>query len=313
MKSINKEELHSIFRGIADKKEDEFSKLYEKYYTLIYAISFSMLKNKEDSEDITQQVFTKIWNMDKKNLPTNSEATWLYRLTKNETLNFLRNQRQILDIDDVYYINEEDKKLNLVMEKDEYNRILSKLNHEEQEIVSLKILSDLSFREISQILNIPIGTVQWKYYKSLHTLKILLSNLSMFIITITLFMINKTINQKGQVDIVNEIPEQENTAIEKVPEKSENTIRGDEEKVEIETNGMKEEIANEITNELIAENTIEGNMITENVVVREEDNIKLNPLDIGILSFSGIFLVISIIFSIIFVKHQQNANKKVSK
>ncbi len=87
MKSINKQELHNIFKGIANKEENEFNKLYEKYNKLVYRISFSILKNKENSEDITQTVFTKIWNMNTNNLPTNSEASWLYTITKNETLN----------------------------------------------------------------------------------------------------------------------------------------------------------------------------------------------------------------------------------
>lgn len=52
MKSINKEELHSIFNGIASKNEIDFNKLYNKYSRLVYAVAFSILKNKEDSEDI---------------------------------------------------------------------------------------------------------------------------------------------------------------------------------------------------------------------------------------------------------------------
>ena len=47
--------------------------------------------------------------------------------------------------------------------------------------------------------------------------------------------------------------------------------------------------------------------------INQEGMQNLNKLDIGILSVSGIFLTISIIFSIIFVKHQQKRRKKVSK
>ena len=192
MKSINKEELHEIFIEIANKNEDEFNKLYEKYNGLVYAISFSILKNKENCEDITQIVFTKIWNMNKENLPKANEASWLYSLTKNETLNFLRKERDSINIDDIYYISD-DKDLNDVTEKDSYNRIISKLDEKEQEIVSLKVLSGLSFKEIAGILNMPIGTVQWRYYKALHSLKILIANLSMFILTTAIFIANKTV------------------------------------------------------------------------------------------------------------------------
>lgn len=59
MKKLDKEELHSIFIGIKDGNELEFNKLYEKYKALVYGVAFSILKNKEDSEEIVQIVFIK--------------------------------------------------------------------------------------------------------------------------------------------------------------------------------------------------------------------------------------------------------------
>jgi RNA polymerase sigma-70 factor (ECF subfamily) len=294
-KSINKEELHGIFKEIANKNELEFNKLYNEYKNLVYAITFSILKNKEDSEDVTQKVFLKIWKMEKDKLPTENEASWLYSLTKNETLNFLRNKKQELNIDDLYYINSENKELNDIIEQDTYNRIISRLNVQEQEIVSLKILSNLSFKEISQILNIPIGTVQWKYYKALHTLKMLLSNLSMFLVTIIAFIVSKTNNKSKEIDMTNTtIPED---TITKNPE---------EDKSETPSNANKDSVSSE-QQEFIEEDKI------ENIVVEENEITTLNNTDIGILSLSAIFLIITITFFIIFIKHQQKARKKVSK
>lgn len=298
MSKINREELKDIFKGIANKQEIAFNELYEKYNRLIYGITFSILKNKENSEDVVQIVFTKIWNMNKENLPTNKEATWLYRLTKNETLNFLRKQKNTANIDELYYIKDDSDKLNEMIEKDTYNKIVSKLDEKEQEIVSLKILSDLSFREISQILNMPIGTVQWKYYKSLHALKILLSNLSMFIATILLLMTQKV----GKKEITkNEGTQEEGNVLEKPEITEQNTLIENDEETKQETTTKNEE-KNETKNEII-ENVIEE--------VQTPDNITF--VDIGLLSLSSIFLVITIIFSIILIKHQQKHKKNVSK
>lgn len=209
-------------------------------------------------------------------------------MTKNETLNFLRNQKDESNIDEVYYITDADKGLNEIIEKDTYNRILSKLNKREQEIVSLKILSNLSFKEISQILDMPIGTVQWKYYKSLHILKILLSNLSMFIIMMIVFVFKKLPTRKKQSN----------------------------------HEGIKEDIIDDTT-ENIQESTSkkEETNITEDTTItadrvetiKVEENSKMTVSDIGILSTSSIFLIATIIFFIIFIKHQPKAKKKVSK
>ena len=115
MRRIDKEELHSIFIKIKNNNELAFNELYEKYRKLVYAIAFSILKNKEDSDDLVQKVFIKLWKIEKNKLPITSEASWLYSLTKNETLNFLKSQKEELDIDELYYITSEDKELSEII------------------------------------------------------------------------------------------------------------------------------------------------------------------------------------------------------
>lgn len=306
MKSINKEELHENFIEIANKNEDEFNKLYKNYKSLVYGISFSILKNKETSEDVVQIVFSKIWSMKKENLPKANEASWLYSLTKNETLNFLRKERDSINIDDIYYISD-DKDLNDVTEKDSYNRIISKLDEKEQEIVSLKVLSGLSFKEIAGILNMPIGTVQWRYYKALHSLKILIANLSMFILTTAIFIANKTVF-KNRKKLANEEVKEEQEEYRKEEDLTQKDNSALQESTKKESNELKENL--EFKNEMLGNNTTD-NEIKEYETVEEITNV--NYIDIGILSVSGIFLVTTIIFAIIFVKHQQNQKKNVSK
>ena len=113
MKSINKEELHEIFDKLKDEKK-EFEKLYEQYGNLVYKIAFSIVKNREQSEDIKQIVFLKIWKIEKDKLPARNEASWLYSITKNETLNYIKKQKDTISLDDIYYITVEDKELNKI-------------------------------------------------------------------------------------------------------------------------------------------------------------------------------------------------------
>ena len=296
MKEINKKELHSIFIGIKNNNELAFNELYEKYRKLVYAVSFSILKNKENSEDLVQKIFIKLWKIEKNKLPTSNETSWLYSITKNEALNFLRNRKEEINIDEIYYIENEDKDLNEIIEKDAYNKIISKLNKKEQEIVSLKILSNLSFKEISQMLNIPVGTVQWKYYKSLHTLKILLSNLSMYIITIGLFIANRIRNKHKRTDKLETKP---NTEI--------NTEQEDTKKEQL------GELENSREENIINDNEKKENMQENTITSISEESVNINPIDMGLISISSIFFIITITFLIIFIKHQQNKRKNVSK
>ena len=294
MKKIDKEELHMIFCKIGTNKELYFNKLYENYRALVYAIAFSILKNSEDSEDVVQKVYTKIWNIENKKLPKNNELSWLYTLTKNETLDFYKAQKDLLNIDDIYYLTDDNKEINEIIDKDYYNRIISKLNTQEQEIISLKILSNMSFKEISQILSVPEGTVKWKYYKAIHTLKLLLGNLGMFIITFVISLKTVIFNQKKTSQTTNEKQENTNTT-------DSSTLSSEQQNVENPEYDAIQEINNSIH-----ENT------TEQVIMQSYDNTN-NYIKIGFFGFSSIFFIFTIIFAIIFVKHQLKRKHKSSK
>ncbi|MBP3254967.1 MAG: sigma-70 family RNA polymerase sigma factor [Clostridia bacterium] len=310
MKNINKKELHQLFSGLINKDDIKFNEFYSKYNKLIYCIAFSILKNEEESKDITQKVFIKIWNLEKSKFPTKNEASWLYILTKNETLMYLRNKKQELNIEDMYYIGKEDKELNEIIDKDKYNRILSKLDIKDQEIVSLKILSQFSFNQISKILDMPIGTVQWRYYKAINTLKSLITNISMFIIVITIYLNRKTFIRKenneklednNNTSSVREIDTTQTATKEEKTTQEESTIQ----------NSASQDLASINTNTISEESEI------QNVTVKEDrENITSNPksyIDISLMVLSCIFLVFSVIFLKNFINHQQNKRKKASK
>ena len=292
MKSINKEELHEIFDKLKDEKK-EFEKLYEQYGNLVYKIAFSIVKNREQSEDIKQIVFLKIWKIEKDKLPARNEASWLYSITKNETLNYIKKQKDTISLDDIYYITVEDKELNKIIDKESYNKILDRLESKEQEIISLKILGNLSFQEIAQMLDEPVGTIKWKYYKSIHTLKILLSNLSMLIVTLlvglkTMFNTNKSEQPS--------IAEQEKNITE-----DSTTKQAEKTKTETESQDRSE-------NNIIAEDSTKEETKEEIIIPKSQE---INYVGVGILSISGIFLIV--IFTIFFVKYQLKAKKKLSK
>jgi len=156
MNKINNEELHTIFTKMKSRDEIEFNRLYENYKGIVYGIAFSILKNKEDSEEIVQTIFMKIFKMDTEMLPSKYEASWLYSITKNETISFLRKKQNDIDIEDIYEIQDTENQINKSIDNMEFNKIISKLNDTEKEIVSLKIISNMSFYEIAKLLKKPV-------------------------------------------------------------------------------------------------------------------------------------------------------------
>lgn len=301
MNRIDEKELKQLFTELkSSNNKVAFEKLYSKYNKLIYSIAFSILKNKTDSEDIVQTVFTKLYTMSKDKFPIQKQASWLYSLTKNETISFLRKKKHNIDLESIYEIEDRDNEINNIIDQIEFNRLISKLNDKEKQVVSLKILVNLSFEEIGKLLDVSTGTVKWRYYKSIHTLKILLSNLGMFIITFVMgikLLSNQNKSNRAEQKTV------EDNSIEKNQEKIENETTKSEtqDSLKEEMNNVKEEIEENTQKEIQEEISI------------QEPVIAVNNYAVGILSFSAIFLTLTIIFSIIFTKYQLKANKKTSK
>ncbi len=284
---INVKELKNLFEKIKNNNNTAFEELYSKYSKLIYKIVYSILKNKSDAEDVMQLVFEKIYSMDKENLPTKNETSWIYSVTKNETLNYFKSNRNNINLDDIYEIEDNNQEISKIIDQENYNRLISKLNDNEKEIISLKIISNFSFEEIGKILNMPTGTVKWRYYKAINTLKLLLSNLTMFIIS----FISSIYALKSTKKIIS--PIQEENVIENI------VIAADE--------NQKQQYEK-------SENTQQNSQEEINTTIIEETNEnEVNYPAIGLMGISTVFLMLTIIFSIIFAKYQLKLKENLSK
>lgn len=292
MGKINDTQLKELFIEIKHNNKIAFEKLYNQYNKLVYGVAFSILKNKQDSEDIVQNVFTKLHTIDKSKFPSSNESTWLYSVTKNETLNFLQKKNSDVSLETVYEIEDKNNEINEIIDQDTYNRLISKLEDEEREIISLKILGNFSFDEIGKLLNKPTGTVKWKYYKSIHTLRILLSNLGMFIISfISSIIIFKNGTKKSNI-VKEDVSDTEN-----------NNFREDE---EIKGNPTEEKKENNSLDD-------KEDQTQENIIVDAPESKNINYMGVSLIGISSVFFIITIIFSIIFAKHQLKRRKKLSK
>ena len=299
MEKIKARELKELFIEIKYGNRVAFEKLYNNYNKLIYNIAYSILKNKQDAEDIVQIVFEKLYLIDKEKLPNRNESSWLYSITKNETINYLKRNKNNIDLDSIYNIEDDNNEINKIIDQDSYNRLISKLNNKEKEIISLKIISNLSFEEIGKLLKEPTGTIKWRYYKAVNTLKILLSNLGMFIITFVIGI--KTLFNKKASDKV----EQDKTI-------GNNTTEQTGENTNAETKKGQENLKDEVKSDVIESQDKETrNEI--NIVSRPTNTEIINNSGVCILSISFIFLIIAIIFSIILAKYQLKLRKKLSK
>ncbi|MBR1625256.1 MAG: hypothetical protein IJ676_05910, partial [Clostridia bacterium] len=101
--AITLKEIFSLLRTEAGKG---IELLYRFFYNKIYGIAFSIVKDEAKSEDVVQNVVYKIMKMDKSKFPTEYELSWLYTVTKNEAISFLRKEKQNVPLEYVENISE---------------------------------------------------------------------------------------------------------------------------------------------------------------------------------------------------------------
>ena len=283
---VNNKELKEIFNGIKNNDEKVFKKLYEKYNKLIYGVAFSICKNNDDSEDVVQNVFSKIYVLDKDKLPVNNEATWLYTVTKNETITLLKKKHNMINIEELYELPNDSNDIENIIDKNTFKKLISGLNEKEKEIMSLKILADLSFNEIGEIINEPVGTVKWRYYKSVNSLKICLSSLTMSLVA---FIFGARLLKKDMVLDKQAPSTEDNVNIKNEDTETKNTL--DESKnLDFEYSSI-----------------VDSEAVTSNVAT----NVNYNA--VCLFSIASVFLVITIIFAIFCKKYQLKLKKKSSK
>lgn len=303
MKIKYEKELEEIFNELKsyDNKED-FELFYNNYNKLVYKIAFTILKNKADSEDIVQVVFSKIYSLPKDKLPTKHILSWIYSVTKNESISLLRKKKNNISLEEVYDIPDENDEINNSINKIEFKKIISRLDETEKEIISLKVISGLTFDEISKLLNKPIGTIKWKYYKSIYTLRLLLSNLGMFIFTFLIGLKTMKVAKKGIPDY------QVNSAEDKINENNQQESINESMQYDVANNtSMKERTEEQNTAEQ------ESKTIEEIQIPVKEPVESINYFSIGIFAISSIFLLFTIILLINYIKYQLKRKVKASK
>lgn len=166
--------------------------IYENYVGYIYRIVYEVLQNKENAEDVTSEFFIRLWDKAEQFRPGGGHRGYLAVMARNMAIDFIRKHRreeltalmQDLGAESeeegrdagIYQRNagfstdkgavEEEVLGNMTVSK-----ALETLKPAERQIVSLKVLGELTFKEIAASMNIPMGTVTWKYQSAMKKLR----------------------------------------------------------------------------------------------------------------------------------------------
>lgn len=141
---------------------EEFDIKYNKYSQELMNISYGYTKNRDDSFDVIQNVFYKLFNSNKSFKTDNDEKYWLIRVTINESISILRRRKKEILVDEntMDVVSEEiaDKDKELKLEK--LSLLVKKLSKNYKSVIILFYYDSLSIKEIKDILNISESAVK---------------------------------------------------------------------------------------------------------------------------------------------------------
>ena len=141
-----------------------FDEIFDTYFTRIYNKILGMVKNKEDAEDIAQDVFLTVYKNLKKFRNDSGIYTWVYRIAINKTYDFFRKKKETFELnEEVLSIEDnEDVTRKIVLEEK-----LQLISEREKEIILMKDIYGYKLREIGKIKDMKLSTVKSIYYKGL--------------------------------------------------------------------------------------------------------------------------------------------------
>ncbi len=178
--NASKEEDYRAIRRVLDGDNAAFEILQKKYAKLIAALIRRMVKNEDDVDDLAQETFIKAYRaLDKFHFGFSFSA-WIYRIASNTCIDFLRKKRFTIisltkqtpgESGEVEMEIEDDGHLpDVIVMNDERStairEAISSLPENYRRIIMLRHEKELDYKEIAEILDIPLGTVKAHLFRA---------------------------------------------------------------------------------------------------------------------------------------------------
>lgn len=181
MEEIVRRRITEVLKG----DHNAFSEIVELYKDKVYQLCYRMLGNSHEAEDIAQEAFIRAYvNIDRYNT-SRKFSTWLYRIATNLCIDRIRKKKPD------YYLDAEiagtdgltmysqiaadgsqpaDEVTNMELQN-EIQKEISSLPEKYRSVIVLKYIEELSLNEISEILDLPLGTVKTRIHRGREALR----------------------------------------------------------------------------------------------------------------------------------------------
>ena len=149
----------------------ELQKIYGEFARQFFTCALAITRSRESAEDAIHEAFCRSFRL--KETPRNLKA-YMFRSVRNAAIDQRRKQARIVSMPDEYIFNSSvtpQQLLEKKLTKKEIALALLKLSEDERETIVQHLYADLTFREISELRNRPMGTITSWYHRGLNKLR----------------------------------------------------------------------------------------------------------------------------------------------
>lgn len=184
---MNEQQFENAVARMVQGDKTALKEIYISYAGYIYRIIYEVLQNKENAEDVTSDFFIRLWDKAGQFKPGSGHKGYLAVIARNMAVDFLRKHKKeelTFLLQDLGEEGEEEKKGSRKLAEDKLSQVeeqvigsmtirqaLGMLKPSERQIISLKVLGEMTFKEIAAAMEIPMGTVTWKYQNAIKKLR----------------------------------------------------------------------------------------------------------------------------------------------
>jgi RNA polymerase sigma factor (sigma-70 family) len=169
----DKEWVSQVLQG----NKQAYAHLIDKYKNKIYAVLLRMVHHPQDAQDLTQECFIKAYKYLHSYDSTGTFSAWLYRIAVNLCLDTLRKQARTPAIQaetDERAITDHKSPETVYLQKEsasEVHDLIRELPESYRIVLLLRYINDLSYKEISDVLDLPLHTVQVRLHRAKQKLR----------------------------------------------------------------------------------------------------------------------------------------------
>lgn len=168
-----------LMRRVRQRDQQALSALYSRYGAAIYSLAMRMLQNQTQAEEVTQDIFLRVWERaDRWDSERGKLSSWLLTMTRYASIDRIRseNRRPLLseiDLDEMPQLVSQMARVDEPRWQDGQllRRLLGELPREQSELIEKAFFGGMTHTDLSESMNLPLGTVKTRIRLGLQKLK----------------------------------------------------------------------------------------------------------------------------------------------